>query len=61
VEITAVTPLFDCRPPEGFNRPFYDVAPDGRFLMMASEGEPGPTPLTLIVNWQHLLHASRDR
>jgi hypothetical protein len=40
VEITSVTPLFDCRPPEGFSRQFYDVTPDGRFLMMASEGDP---------------------
>ena len=34
LEVTSVTPLFDCRPPEGFRRQFYDVTPDGRFLMV---------------------------
>jgi len=28
LEVTSVTPLFDCRPPEGFRRMFYDVMPD---------------------------------
>jgi hypothetical protein len=30
---------------------FYDVMPDGRFLMMAPTGDPLPTSLTLTVNW----------
>jgi hypothetical protein len=51
LEVTSVTPMFDCRPPEGFRRMFYDVMPDGRFLMMAPTGDPLPTSLTLTVNW----------
>ena len=51
-EVTSVTPLFDCRPPDGFRRLFYDVAPDGRSLMMAPVSTPGPTPLTILVNWR---------
>jgi dipeptidyl aminopeptidase/acylaminoacyl peptidase len=52
LEVKSVTPLFDCRPPDGFRRLFYDVAPDGRFLMMSPISTPGPTPLTLLVNWR---------
>jgi Tol biopolymer transport system component len=58
-DITSVTPLFDCRRPDGFRRMFYDVAPDGRFLMMAPDSAPGPTPLTLVVNWRELLTRTR--
>jgi dipeptidyl aminopeptidase/acylaminoacyl peptidase len=52
LEVTSMTPLFECRPPDGFRRLFYDVAPDGRFLMMSPVSTPGPTPLTLLVNWR---------
>jgi hypothetical protein len=54
LEVRAVTPLFECRPPDGFRRLFYDVAPDGRFLMMSPISTPGPTPLTLLINWRGL-------
>ena len=45
--------------PDGFRRMFYDVAPDGRFLMMAPDSAPGPTPLTLLVNWRELMTRTR--
>jgi hypothetical protein len=59
LEVTSVTPLFDCRPPEGFRRLFYDVMPDGRFLMMTPRGDGLPTSLTLTVNWPQLRQPHR--
>lgn len=59
LEVMSVTPLFDCRPPEGFRRLFYDVMPDGRFLMMTPTGEALPTSLTLTVNWPQLRQPHR--
>lgn len=53
-EVTPVTPLFNCRPPDGFRRLFYDVTPDGRFLMMTPTTDPLPVSLTLTVNWPQL-------
>jgi Tol biopolymer transport system component len=58
-EVTSVTPLFDCRPPEGFRRVFYDVMPDGRFLMMTPTADALPTSLTLTVNWPQLRRPDR--
>jgi Tol biopolymer transport system component len=58
-EVTSVTSLFDCRPPEGFRRMFYDVMPDGRFLMMTPTGAAQPMSLTLTVNWPQLRRSSR--
>ena len=55
LEVTAITPLFDARPPEGFRRLFYDVTPDGRFLVMVPGAGATPTPLTLTVNWPQWL------
>jgi Tol biopolymer transport system component len=55
LEVTSVTPLFDCRPPEGFRRMFYDVMPDGRFLMMTSTAGTLPASLTLTVNWPQFI------
>jgi hypothetical protein len=37
--------------------PSYDVAPDGRFVMMTSEAA-AEFPITVILNWTELL---RDR
>jgi Tol biopolymer transport system component len=54
LEVAGVAALFDCRPPEGFRRLFYDVAPDGRFLIMAPTADALPTTLTLTVNWPQL-------
>jgi Tol biopolymer transport system component len=51
LDIGPVTPLFDARPPSGFGRYFYDVAPDGRFLLTVSTSANTPTMLTLFVNW----------
>jgi Tol biopolymer transport system component len=59
LEVTSVVPLFDCRPPEGFRRMFYDVMPDGRFLMMTPPADAMPMSLTLTVNWPRLQHADR--
>jgi len=60
LEVTSVVPLFDCRPPEGFRRMFYDVMPDGRFLMMTPTADALPTSLTLTVNWPQLRRGSRE-
>jgi eukaryotic-like serine/threonine-protein kinase len=59
LEVTSVAPLFDCRPPDGFRRLFYDVMPDGRFLMMTPPADPPPMSLTLTVNWPQLRTGSR--
>lgn len=50
--------LFDCRPPEGLRRMFYDVMPDGRFLMMTPTTDALPLSLTLTVNWPQLRRGS---
>jgi hypothetical protein len=55
LEVTSLTSLFEARQPVGFGRSFYDVAPDGRLLTTMPTQGPGPTPLTLIVNWMALL------
>jgi Tol biopolymer transport system component len=59
LEVASVVPLFDCRPPEGFRRMFYDVMPDGRFLMMTPTADALPMSLTLTVNWPQLRRGSR--
>lgn len=57
-EVTSVAPLFNCRPPDGFRRLFYDVTPDGRFLMMTPTTGALPVSLTLTVNWPQLRRSS---
>jgi Tol biopolymer transport system component/predicted Ser/Thr protein kinase len=47
--------LFDARAPEGFGRYFYDVAPDGRFLMAGSSSPTTMATVTLAVNWPAML------
>ena len=59
LDVTSVTPLFDCRPPDGFRRLFYDVMPDGRFLMMTPTTDAVPTSLTLTVNWPQVRQPNR--
>lgn len=59
LEVTSVTPLFDCHPPEGFRRMFYDVMPDGRFLVMTPPVDALPASLTLTVNWPQLRRGPR--
>ena len=59
LDVTSVTPLFDCRPPDGFRRLFYDVMPDGRFLMMTPTTDAVPASLTLTVNWPQFRHPGR--
>ena len=34
----------------------YDVGPNGRFLVNRSVRDPGPAPITLVVNWSALLN-----
>jgi hypothetical protein len=56
VSVDALRPLFDVRVPQGLERDFYDVSPDGqRFLMVVPEEETASTSLTLIVNWPALV------
>lgn len=55
LSVDSITALFDYRPPGGFSRMFYDVAPDGRFLMMTSSDNAAVTGLVLTVNWPALL------
>jgi hypothetical protein len=59
LDVTSITPLFDCRPLEGFRRMFYDVMPDGRFLIMTPTADAPPTSLTLTVNWPRLRPPNR--
>jgi Tol biopolymer transport system component len=47
--------LFPARPFLGFDRIFYDVGPDGRFLLAAYPEKLPTAELTLLVNWPTLL------
>ena len=49
IEIGSERPLFQLFP--GGPRSFYDVAPDGRFLVVSSTDKPDSSPITLVVNW----------
>lgn len=49
----------DVAAPSGFRRLFYDVAPDGRFLMMTDTDTPGPAVLTFMQNWPTVAAAVR--
>ena len=50
LEIAAVTPLFQAHA-EPF-RPNYDASPDGqRFLILISEPQKLPSPITVVLNW----------
>ena len=49
IEIGSARPLFQLRP--SGPRSFYDVAPDGRFLVVSSTDKPESSPITLVVNW----------
>jgi len=49
IDIGSERPLFQMRP--GGPRSFYDVAPDGRFLVVSSTDKPDSSPITLVVNW----------
>ncbi len=55
IEIGSERPLFQLRP--GGPRSFYDVAPDGRFLVVSSTDKPDSSPITLVVNWPGALTA----
>jgi hypothetical protein len=59
LEVTSVVPLFHCRPPGGFRRMFYDMMPDGRFLMMTPPADALPMSLTSTVNWPRLRQPDR--
>ena len=53
-EIGAVTALFTVPAPEGFSRTFYDIAPDGRFLVSVPTGPAASSRLALLTNWPAL-------
>jgi Tol biopolymer transport system component len=58
IEVGALTPLFDARAPDGFARFFYDVAPDGRFLLSVPPPTSSVGQVNLLVNWPRIV-ASR--
>jgi eukaryotic-like serine/threonine-protein kinase len=55
VEVGVPVPLFDARAPDGFARYFYDVAPDGRFLLATPASPTTMSTMSLVVNWQKLV------
>jgi eukaryotic-like serine/threonine-protein kinase len=59
IEVAAVAPLFEVTPPSGFRRLFYDVSADGRFLVIADTVPPGPTQVTLMLNWPESTRGAR--
>ncbi len=50
-DIGAISPLFPVQGPEGFARTFYDLAPDGRFLVSVPGGQSIASRLGLLTNW----------
>jgi Tol biopolymer transport system component len=51
------TRLFDAAPYRRSTQPpSYDVAADGRFVMVSPDLESSEAPITVIVNWSELLH-----
>ena len=55
IDFAPIEPRFDARAAEGFGRFFYDVAPDGRFLLSVPASTSTTTELTLLTNWPALL------
>ncbi|HMF92922.1 MAG TPA: hypothetical protein VKE96_01445 [Vicinamibacterales bacterium] len=55
IEAGPTTPLVDARSPAGFGRCFYDVAPDGRFLLSSPASTNTSAMVTLLVNWPSML------
>jgi hypothetical protein len=56
-EVKSLAPLFDARALPGSQRLFYDVAPDGRFLLAVPARETTEAQLTLVLNWPELIRA----
>jgi serine/threonine protein kinase/Tol biopolymer transport system component len=56
-EVKSLTPLFTARALPGAERFFYDVAPDGRFLLAVAASETTEAQLTLVLNWPELIRA----
>ena len=55
VDVGAVTPLFKTPAPEGFARTFFDVGPDGRFLVSVPTAQASAgARLGLLTNWPAL-------
>lgn len=59
-DVGQIRRLFELRRPAGmetygFLNAFYDVAPDGRFLVNTAIEQTTVTPITLLVNWAALL------
>jgi Tol biopolymer transport system component len=58
--IGAPVPLFEFRAAGTLMTPYYSVTPDGkRFLLSATVEVDGSAPLTIVVNWTHLLRSPR--
>jgi Tol biopolymer transport system component/aminoglycoside phosphotransferase (APT) family kinase protein len=56
IAVMSLTPLFEARAPDGFQRYFYDVAADGRFLLSVPTARATTdTQVNLILNWPALL------
>jgi Tol biopolymer transport system component len=55
ITVGRIVPLFDAKPAEGFGRFFYDVAPDGRFLVSVPMNATMEFELTLVTNWPAML------
>jgi Tol biopolymer transport system component len=55
IDFGPIVPLFDARAAEGFGRFFYDVAPDGRFLLSVPANTNLTSELAFITNWPALL------
>ena len=53
-DIGAISPLFPVQGPEGFARTFYDVAPDGRFLVSMPSAQSTSSRLGLLTNWMSI-------
>ena len=57
-EVGEVVPLVDVGVPLGFQRYFYDVAPDGRFLVAMPADTNRGAGLTLLQNWPERLRST---
>lgn len=60
VNVGRIRQLFELQRPAGFEtygfvNAFYDVAPDGRFLVKKAIAQTTVTPITLVMNWKALI------
>jgi Tol biopolymer transport system component len=60
LDVERIEPLFEVRPPDGFQRYFYDVTNDGRFIMEVASAATLETKLALTANWPSLLSTTAE-